>query len=99
MQEEQEHKNQAANLAQLVSEINQQLDASDVQNEQNHDNYVEVDVLNLPPRREVHKKSKHRLSLNLRQPIFRFIFVVFLIIIIGLLLFYLTDEQWSTLFN
>src|SRR5699024_8757538 len=50
--------------------------------------YVELDILNLPPRREVHGKSKSRFSFSLNSPINRLIFIVFIIVIVFALLIY-----------
>lgn len=62
----------------------------DHQDEQiNSSNYVELDMLNLPPRREVHQKSKVRFYFSFTNPFTRLLFVVLLIVAtLGLLLYF-----------
>lgn len=55
--------------------------------------YEEIDVLNLPPRSEVHSQSKTRLSVSLKKPTARFILVLlFLIVIMAVIYFFYEDE-------
>lgn len=50
--------------------------------------YVELDILNLPPRREVHERSRVRYSFSLKKPFTRLIFVMILVVMVITLLFY-----------
>lgn len=55
--------------------------------------YEEMDVLNLPPRSEVHSQSKTRVSLSMKKPTSRFILVLlFLIVIMAVIYFFYEDE-------
>lgn len=40
----------------------------------------EVDVLNLPPRKEVHSKNKQRTHIKMSKPLLRFLFVFILLL-------------------
>lgn len=80
---EKDSTNQASNLEKLISEV-QQGDAkeytdSDLRVDDNQE--IKMDVLSLPPRSEVHQTNK-RTRIRLSKPLKRFIFVLFLIIII-----------------
>lgn len=50
--------------------------------------YIELDVLDLPPRREVHGKPKNRYVFTFKNPFTRLFFVVLIVVIIIALLFY-----------
>ncbi|WP_026906581.1 hypothetical protein [Paucisalibacillus globulus] len=57
----------------------------------NQEEYDEktMDVLNLPPRKEVHSQKKNRTHVKLSRPFIRLIIVVVLLLtVIGMLLFY-----------
>lgn len=48
----------------------------------------EMDILNLPPRSEVHQNSKQKLSFKIKQPFARFIvFAVFIVAIVVLMIY------------
>lgn len=87
-------KNQAIKLQQLFQEVNNNeengKDKTDLHSESE---FVEIDVLQLPPRSEVHRKSKWRIRLNLRSPIIRFIVVLLVIFGILGLLYYVIGER------
>lgn len=69
--------NKAEETEQNIPEEDKQLD----------DSAVEVDILNLPPRNEVHKTSKMRWKINL--PLLRFIFIVVLLLVLaGLIIWF-----------
>lgn len=51
--------------------------------------YIELDMLNLPPRREVHGKRKNRYAFSLNNPFSRLLIVIiFVIILISLILYF-----------
>lgn len=52
-----------------------------------------IDILDLPPRTEVHKSNTRKLKVKIKSPIVRFIFVLLLIsVIIFLAYYYLGDD-------
>lgn len=55
--------------------------------------YIELDVLNLPPRREVHQKSKQRLTIRMKEPIVRVFFVLVLLLAILIVLYFTLGDQ------
>lgn len=89
--------NQAEKLQQLFTEITNQ---ENVSKQEKNDvvveemtTYKEIDVLNLPPRSEVHKKLKWRLKIRFGAPIVRFsLFVLILLIIVALVLYVYIDS-------
>lgn len=95
----QEEKNQAEKLQQLFTEITSH--EKEIEQERKvvskkqldeKTTYEEIDVLNLPPRSEVHKKIKWRFSVRFSAPIVRFIFFfLILIIVIFVILFFYYD--------
>lgn len=101
-------RNQADNLMKLFQEVanhtpddpieeDTPLETPEQTNGQDEQSYVELDLLNLPPRREVHQKSKARYSFTLINPFTRLLFVLLLVavIIVALLYFDLIDEPFS----
>lgn len=80
---EKDSTNQASNLEKLISEVQQgeakEYTDSDLRVDDNQE--IKMDVLSLPPRSEVHQTNK-RTRIRLSKPLKRFIFVLFLIIII-----------------
>lgn len=89
--------NQAEKLQQLFTEIT---DQEKIMKQEENDIYVEetvtykeIDVLNLPPRSEVHKKSKWHFKVRFSAPIVRFsFFVLIVILIIAIVLSFYFDE-------
>jgi|SRR5699024_3464343 len=61
--------------------------------------YEEMDVLNLPPRSEVHSQSKTRLSLSLKKPTSRFIFVLLFLIVIMAVIYFFYEEEIMAFIN
>lgn len=52
-----------------------------------------IDVLNLPPRTDVHKSKSTRMKIKIKSPVARFIFVLLIIsVIIFLAYYYLGDD-------
>ncbi|HLR60612.1 MAG TPA: hypothetical protein VK094_09100 [Pseudogracilibacillus sp.] len=52
-----------------------------------------IDVLNLPPRSDVHKSKPKRMKMKINSPIARFVFVLLIIsVIIFLAYYYLGDD-------
>lgn len=58
----------------------------------------EIDVLNLPPRKEVHGISK-RTKLKVSKPFWRFVLISLLVIVILVVALYLWDGEIATLLN
>lgn len=105
---EHNERNQADNLMKLFQEVanhtpddpveeQEPLDYTEQINEHKEQSYVELDLLNLPPRSEVHQKRKHRYSFTIINPFTRLLFVIILVIgVITLLLYFdLIDEPFS----
>lgn len=59
----------------------------------------EMDVLNLPPRSEVHSQSKTRLSVSLKKPTARFILVLLFLIVIMAVLYLFYEGEIVTFIN
>lgn len=90
MSNEQED-NQAIKLQQLFAEVNNQ--AEEVTETTVDKELIEVDVLNLPPRSEVHQKSKLRLRMNVRRPVWRFLLVILILVGIITGVYFMFGEQ------
>ena len=59
-----------------------------------------IDVLNLPPRREVHLSNSTKIKLKIKRPLVRFITsVIILGIIIALAYYYLGDDLFIFNYN
>lgn len=90
-----DEKNQAAELEKLFSEITEHEQADAQADEQTNiaENKeapeFEIDILNLPPRSEVHLSNSKRLKITLNRPLIRFLFVIIFIIGIAIGTFYI----------
>lgn len=93
-------KDQADKLQQLFAEVNNQ--------EQDHDSavtsseekeFIEVDVLQLPPRSEVHQTSKWKLHINFRSPWLRFTSTLVLLAIVLFCMYYFLGDYLLVLFE
>jgi len=74
-----EEQDQASELRKLINEV----EVPDTEKARKKEkNEREIDILNLPPRKDVHhsKKSKTRMKLN--SPVLRLIFVILLMIVV-----------------
>ena len=93
---------QAAQLQQLFSELQHNEIA---QRSDQDELYIEpkqlrkIDVLNLPPRTEVHSKNNNRTHLKLGRPFMRLLIVVFIFIIVIIGAYYLWGEELITIIN
>lgn len=98
------HKDQAEHLKQLFHEVQQsekaeesvskELTANDTESE-----HLKIDVLNLPPRKEVHKDHDSRMRLKLSKPFLRFISVVIILFIITICIYIFWGEELIPLIN
>lgn len=89
---------QAAKLQQLFSEVNnQQVEVKKEKVTEEH--LIEVDVLNLPPRSEVHQSTSMSLRLDINRPLWRFITVVIVLIIIASLVYFIFGENMIEFFT
>lgn len=88
MSEEQKD-DQAAKLQQLFLELNNQ-ESKEKKEKITEEEMIEVDVLNLPPRSEVHQQTNLRLHMDVRRPVWRFVFVIFIIVVIGTIVYFVT---------
>ncbi len=52
-----------------------------------------IDVLDLPPRAEIHKSSSKKVNIKLSSPVIRFIFVILIIILIVFLAYYYLEDE------
>ncbi|HLQ71504.1 MAG TPA: hypothetical protein VK142_06850 [Bacillota bacterium] len=83
-------------LEKLLSEVVPKESSNDGQAEEPEkeaDTTQKIDVLNLPPRKEVHGGKAKRMKIKVTKPYFRLIIVVFLIIILFAGGFYLWGED------
>lgn len=79
----------------LLEEVNRRENFNE-----NYQGYYEeeqvIDVLNLPPRREVHKDNTGKMKLSLSRALFRLLMTaIVLAIIIGLAYFFLGDDFFT----
>lgn len=89
---EENNVNQADELKQLFEEIERE--------QSNHlhiytDDEPKIDILNLPPRKEVHNQEQKLLRIPLNKSLLRFLFVI---ILIGIILYVLITNDYINLF-
>ncbi|WP_188453831.1 hypothetical protein [Virgibacillus oceani] len=97
--ETKEIEDQAAELRKLVDEV-QQKDVKD--SEVNiggiMDGEREVDILNLPPRKEVHSKKNTRTHLKMSRPFLRLVFVIVIILAVLFGIYYVWGDEIVNVF-
>lgn len=94
-------RHQADKLMELFQEVaNHQPDDKEPMEdeEMKRDEYVELDVLNLPPRREVHGNKKGKYSFSLARPSVRLFVVIVFVIAILCLVYSFNREALLTFF-
>lgn len=87
--------NQAKKLQQLFAEVNNQgnMEETEEPKSKSAPEFVEVDVLQLPPRSEIHQSSKWSIHVNIKSPGIRFsIIVCVLLAILCILYFFIGDN-------
>lgn len=84
--------NQALKLQQLFEEVNNQ-QPEETKESTRETELIEIDVLNLPPRSEVHKKSKISWRLNFKRPFWRFLLVLLILIGVVIGVYIMFGEQ------
>lgn len=89
---------QAIKLQQLFQEVNNQ-QSNEKKPKITEEELIEVDVLNLPPRSEVHQKTALRFEMNVHRPFWRFVFVIILLAVIISVVYYMFGEQIILLFT
>lgn len=96
-QETTKYKDQAEHLKKLFNEV-QQSESKEVKKGKpplnpEHSQDVKVDVLNLPPRKEVHGKSLDRARLKFRKPLLRFLTVITILVMIIIGAYFIWNEE------
>jgi len=89
-------KNQAEKLKQLFAEVTNQPPSEE---DKAPTDFIEVDVLKLPPRSEVHQKSKLKFHIRLTSPFARFVLVFLLILIIIGVIYYKAGNEIILFFS
>lgn len=99
-----ERDDQATELRKLFNEV-QGKDTNDLQMEKSTNNTFEnvsvalseptrtIDILNLPPRKEVHDNKKRRTRLKVSRPFARLSIVIILLIVVTFAVYYLWSEE------
>src|SRR5690625_1065823 len=98
LQNKQNDHNQVSNLEKILAEINENPQIKE-QTQILPGNDMEIDVLNLPPRKIVHQSAKRRLIINLKHPFYRLSTVIILIIAIIFIVYYIVGEHIIILFE
>lgn len=92
--------NQAEKLQQLFAEVVNQSEENKVnETEDSTEDFIKVDVLNLPPRSEVHKTPKRKLYIHLGSPFMRLLSVLVILVIIIGLIYFIAGEQILLFFS
>src|SRR5690625_2069371 len=92
-----EQNDQAEQLKQIFDELQQNaIESGELSNDNqsiDDDSIPKIDVLNLPPRKEVHSNNDSRTRLSISRPFLRFLSVIILIIVIILGAYFMWGEE------
>jgi|SRR5690625_753698 len=93
--------NQAEKLQQLFAEVTNQPNNNKNREEDKEENanLIEVDVLNLPPRSEVHQQPKRKLYIRFKSPLTRLLIILLLLFVTIGIIYYIAGEQIIMLLN
>ncbi|MEN1969129.1 hypothetical protein WMZ97_13770 [Lentibacillus sp. N15] len=94
---------QAEELKKLVELVEDGAPNSSVMNEHTKNEEVieqtrtrEIDILNLPPRNEVHSQTNQRLHIKISRPFVRLLLVIIVILVVLAGLYYVWDgDMWN----
>jgi len=92
---------QATELRKLISEVETKDDVKNPANEeQKQEPRRQIDVLDLPPRKEIHSKKKSRVHFKLNRSVLRLIVVFLLVVavIVGVIYLFENDLLQLALF-
>lgn len=98
MHEEQKD-NQAKKLQQLFREVNNQEASLEDENTYHNREFVEIDVLQLPPRSEVHQTSKWGIHFHITSPWVRFTFTICVLLAVIFIVYFFIGEKVILFFN
>ncbi|HLQ73733.1 MAG TPA: hypothetical protein VK125_05830 [Bacillota bacterium] len=87
---------QASDLKQMFDEINQNERKDETVDSSKERERNQIDILNLPPRKEVHSNNT-TFKITINRSLLRMVFVV--IILVVLLVFYLWEDEVLELLN
>ncbi len=94
--------NKENELRSLFEELEKGNEKKTIHTETNTDKNTEtkreVDILNLPPRKEIHSANAG-MHFRVNKPLFRFLFVLFLLIIILIGAYYFWDNELFSFVN
>ncbi|MHA6251075.1 hypothetical protein [Oceanobacillus sp. CAU 1775] len=91
-------KDQANELRELFKEVTSEETLPQEVEEVSDVNHRVIDVLNLPPRKEVHTSSGP-MKMKMSKPLMRFIFISLLVITIIIVALYFFDGEITNLIN
>ena len=100
MQQRERDIDQANELRQLLNEVEQGEQTNKVDNEIIEETVSrrEIDILKLPPRKEIHTQNK-RAKLKVSKPFLRLLFISLFVIAILIGAFYLWEGELATFLN
>ncbi|WP_077299638.1 hypothetical protein [Virgibacillus pantothenticus] len=73
---------QATQLRQMVQEVSETENSADELERDDKDLEMDTDILNLPPRKEVHRHKKQSTRLKIGHPLQRLLFIILLLVLI-----------------
>ena len=86
---------QAAKLKELFEEVTREEQIDDNNElDKNENSLPEIDILNLPPRSEVHQSKSRKLKLTFQRPLIRLLLVIILLIAIAFGAFYFVGDEY-----
>lgn len=88
---------QATQLRQMVQGVSETDNNTDEQERDDNELEMDTDILNLPPRKEVHRHKKQSTRIKIGHPLQRLLFIIFLLVLIIVgAYFFIGDELLSS---
>lgn len=93
-----ERENQAEDLRKLVYDLESGKEENE-QSEGTEPDEREIDILNLPPRKEVHGNKQNRVRLKMSTSFKRFLLVIFVLVVVLGGIYYFYGAELLQIFN
>ncbi|NBJ70466.1 MULTISPECIES: hypothetical protein [Clostridia] len=84
---------QATQLRQMVQGVSETETSIDEQERDDKELETDTDILNLPPRKEVHRRKKQSTRLKIGHPLQRLLFIILLLVVIIVGAYFFIGEE------
>lgn len=101
-EETNKHIDQAEHLKQLFNDVQKNEETQEIPSaldtlQITQDRDLKIDILNLPPRKDVHGKNAYRMRLKISRPFMRFLSVMITLVLIIIFIYFNWPDELKSL--